>query len=149
MTVDLHTSLHFSQILTHVREKLLFVQKENAGLTSQLEELDRLLIEKRDSLGKVKATRDALRLKGRKIKQASVYVTNPGLLDDIEAQKEKRDALTTQVEELKQEYAALASTIERTNSKIMSMTEDLAANGSPNVIRALRSVQQSTKSLKA
>ena len=132
-----------------MREKLLFVEKENGGLAAQHEELDRLLAEKRDSLGKVKATRDALRLKGRKIKQASVYVTNPGLLDDIEVQKEKREALTAQVEELKHEYAALAATIEQTNSKIISMTEELASNGSPNVIRALRSFQQSSRSLKA
>ncbi len=73
-----------AQILTHVREKLQFVEKENESLSSQLEQLDQALVEKRDHLGKIKASRDAYRQKGRKIKQASVYITNPGLLDDID-----------------------------------------------------------------
>lgn len=73
-----------AQILTHVREKLQFVEKENGALQSQLEELDLELSEKRDRLGKAKATRDTLRQQGRKIKQSSVYITNPNLLDDIE-----------------------------------------------------------------
>lgn len=73
-----------TQILTHVREKLQFVEKENGALQSQLEELDLELSEKRDRLGKAKATRDTLRQQGRKIKQSSVYITNPNLLDDIE-----------------------------------------------------------------
>ena len=77
-----------------------------------------------------------------------MYITNPGLLDDIEVQKEKRDMLTAQIEELKQEYASLAAMIEQNNSRIVSMTEELAANGSPNGMRALQSVR-STKSLKA
>ena len=139
---------HSIQILTHVREKLQFVEKENSQLASKLEELDHLLVEKRDRLGKLKAARDAFRLKGRKIKQASVYITNPGLLDDIEVQKEKRDMMTAQVEELKQEYASLAEQIEYNNSRIVSMTEELAANGSPNGMRALQTVK-SSKSVKA
>ena len=280
-----HCSFH-AQILTHVREKLLFVEKENGSLAGQLEGLDHELVEKRDRLGKVsislragdggagprgkvhsrrgaeaallvcttacrlrfrdcywlyryynfltvalpvlaeplrvhclnrlspptcmqiKSARDAQRLKGRKLKAGSVFVTNPGLLDDIEVQKERRDALSTQVgprnwkremmawrgrthyssigcgmpggnqetvylctgpasrknrcitlhnscpcahpaslhthdhaqvEELKREYAALAASIERNNTRIVSMTEELAASGSPSAMRALQS----------
>jgi hypothetical protein len=46
--------------------------------------LDGTLSEKRDKLGKAKATRDTLRQKGRRIKESSVFITNPLLLDDIE-----------------------------------------------------------------
>jgi hypothetical protein len=46
--------------------------------------LDGTLSEKRDKLGKAKATRDTLRQKGRRIKESSVFITNPSLLDDIE-----------------------------------------------------------------
>ncbi len=72
------------QILTHIREKLQFVEKENLSLAAQLEELDTQLSEKRDRLGKAKNTRDTLRQKTRKIKETSVFITNPNLLDDIE-----------------------------------------------------------------
>eukprot|EP00983_Pelagomonas_calceolata_P022588 711001-Pelagomonas_calceolata.AAC.2 len=34
--------------------------------------------------------RDGLRLKGRKIKEASVFITNPALLEDIEVKKAGR-----------------------------------------------------------
>lgn len=72
------------QILTHVREKLQFVERENLSGNNGLEVLDQELAEKRDRLGQSKAARDTLRLKGRKIQETSVYITNPNLLDDIE-----------------------------------------------------------------
>ncbi len=61
-----------------------FVEKENTSLAGELEGLDGTLSEKRDLLGKAKATRDTLRQNGRRIKESSVFITNPALLDDIE-----------------------------------------------------------------
>uniref|UniRef100_A0A7S3R505 CCDC113/CCDC96 coiled-coil domain-containing protein n=1 Tax=Dunaliella tertiolecta TaxID=3047 RepID=A0A7S3R505_DUNTE len=78
------------QILTHVREKLQCVEKENNGLREELEGLEASLSSKRDMLGKAKVARDGLRLKGRKIKEASVFITNPALLEDIEVKKAGR-----------------------------------------------------------
>lgn len=136
------------QILTHVREKLQFVEKENEALSATLTELDAALSEKRDALGKVKATRDTLRQKGRKIKDASTFITNSTLLNDIESHKEKREALGVHIEELKREYAELSDSISKTNSRIVAMTEELAAGGAPSAMNALRSMQ-SQKSMRA
>jgi histone deacetylase 6 len=71
------------QILTHIREKLQFVEKENNNLSSQLDELDKQLSEQRDKVGKVKAVRDTLRHQSRKIKETSMFITSPVLLKDI------------------------------------------------------------------
>ncbi len=78
------------QILTHVREKLQFIEKENAALGSQLSALEAELADKRDTLGRAKAERDTLRLKGRKIKESGSNITSPALLDDIEVRKHWR-----------------------------------------------------------
>jgi hypothetical protein len=43
--------------------------------------------ERRDSVGKVKSVRDGLRTRTRKIKETSVFITNPVLLQDIQVSK--------------------------------------------------------------
>jgi len=138
------------QILTHVREKLQFVEKENGALAGQLEELDAQLSERRDKLGRAKAARDTLRQKGRRIKETSVFITNPALLEDIEIHKEKKEALIFQIEDLKKDYVTLADTIAKANARLVSMTEDMATAGGPAVLNVLRSMQSSkSRSMKA
>ncbi|GFH08394.1 DUF4201 domain-containing protein [Haematococcus lacustris] len=129
------------QILTHVREKLQFVEKENISLTAELESLDSQLSEKRDKLGKLKVTRDTLRQKGRRIKANSVFITNPSLLDDIEGQKDKRDQVLAQIVELKKEHAALSDAIAKINAKTMALTQVLTGSGAPNAMQILRQIQ--------
>eukprot|EP00798_Chlamydomonas_sp_ICE-L_P012314 gene12314-15480_t len=125
------------QILTHVREKLQFLEKENTSLAVNLSDLNDVLSEQRDKLGKVKAQRDGLRLKGRKIKEGSTFITNVALLNDIDGQKEKRDNTHSVIEDLKQEYSNLSESITKTNQKIVALTDELAAAGAPNPLRSI------------
>eukprot|EP00854_Cymbomonas_tetramitiformis_P006841 gene6841-8171_t len=81
------------QVLTHLKEKLQFVQKENEVLQQALEALEVELADKRDSLQKQKHDRDTLRTDNTRIKAQSGIVTHPQLLDDIEVQKEKREVV--------------------------------------------------------
>ncbi len=67
-----------------MKEKLQYVEKENSSLETGLTDLDTSMIAQRDSLTQLKATRDALRTKGRTIKASSVYVTSAPLLADLE-----------------------------------------------------------------
>ncbi|KAG2440320.1 hypothetical protein HXX76_004427 [Chlamydomonas incerta] len=113
------------QILTHVREKLQFIEKENAALDDALNQLEAELADKRDRLGRAKAERDTLRAKGRKIKESGSNITSPQLLDDIEVQKEKREMVLGSIEEAQQHYAELSESIQRTNHRIMNATEEL------------------------
>ncbi|PNH09065.1 Coiled-coil domain-containing protein 96 [Tetrabaena socialis] len=114
-------------ILTHVREKLQFIEKENSALDSGLGQLEAELADKRDRLGRAKVERDTLRLKGRKIKESGSNLTSPQLLDDIEIQKEKREGLMGSIEEAQRHYAELSDSIQRTNHRIMNATEELQA----------------------
>lgn len=72
------------QILTHMKEKLQFVEGENEDLKQQLEQLEAALAGRRDELARLKATRDKLRQQGRQIKENNVYVSNPMLLQDMQ-----------------------------------------------------------------
>lgn len=131
------------QILTHVREKLQFVERENAQLQIQLEEMERDLSERRDLLSKAKSSRDTLRLQGRKIKEASVYITNSSLLDDMEVQREKREQLMLAIDSIKIDYHQLSEDIERNQSRILQTTEGLAQQGSVSAIKALQTLKSS------
>lgn len=72
------------QILTHMREKLQFVQRRVRVLSKEVAELEAGLGAKRDSLSKLKQRRDSLRHTARKIRETSVYIDNPMLLHDMQ-----------------------------------------------------------------
>uniref|UniRef100_A0A7S0N630 CCDC113/CCDC96 coiled-coil domain-containing protein n=1 Tax=Pyramimonas obovata TaxID=1411642 RepID=A0A7S0N630_9CHLO len=106
------------QVLTHLKEKLQFVQKENEVLRGDLEELDSQLAGKRDGLNKEKLERDINRAENTRIKASSGIITNPVLLEDIEIQKEKREILQEKVEGLKLRHAQLLANIQRMQGQI-------------------------------
>lgn len=72
------------QILTHMREKLQFILRRNRVLTKDVSQLDSELGTKRDSLSKLRQRRDSLRQTATKIKETSVYINNPLLLNDMQ-----------------------------------------------------------------
>mmetsp|Transcript_11580 Transcript_11580/g.20867 ORF Transcript_11580/g.20867 Transcript_11580/m.20867 type:complete len:487 (-) Transcript_11580:445-1905(-) len=97
------------QILTHVREKLLFTEKENLELQSKLETIDKALGSQREMVSKTKTGRDRLRAKGRKIKENSSYVTDVKLLADFDVQKKKKEQLLHDIQSYTERMESLAS----------------------------------------
>jgi predicted nuclease with TOPRIM domain len=83
-----------------MREKLQFVQKNNRKLTREVAELEAELGTRRDDLGKIKQQRDKLRNMAQKMKESSVYIDNPMLLADMHQQREQREALISDIEDL-------------------------------------------------
>ena len=72
------------QILTHVKEKLQFAQKEKQALQAELDSVEGALATHRDDLTRVKVTRDKAKVATRKIRDAGSHVTNTALLADME-----------------------------------------------------------------
>ena len=95
------------QVLTHLKEKLQFVQKKNNILDSELGDLDMQLSSKRDKLQKEKQSREKARDDIMKLREKSGLVTDPVLLQDVDKQKQKREFLANKVEELQQKYLKL------------------------------------------
>ena len=95
------------QVLTHLKEKLQFVQKKNNILDSELGDLDTQLSGKRDKLQREKQSREKARDDTMKLREKSGLVTDPTLLQDVEKQKVRREFLANKVEELQQSYLKL------------------------------------------
>ena len=72
------------QILTHVKEKLQFAQKEKEAMQAELDSVESALATHRDDLGRVKLARDKALLATRKLKDAVSHVSNTSLLADLE-----------------------------------------------------------------
>jgi len=95
------------QIVTHLKEKLHFVQKENRGLSGLPQDLEGELAGQRDRLARAKHDRDRLRQENGALKASSGQVTNPVLLRDLEEHRVLRDDLLVECQDLKQEYESL------------------------------------------
>ena len=72
------------QVLTHVKEKLQFAQKEKEAMQIELDTVEAALATHRDDLARIKLTRDKAIVATRKLKDAGSHVTNAALLADLE-----------------------------------------------------------------
>ncbi|XP_031440656.1 coiled-coil domain-containing protein 96 [Clupea harengus] len=95
------------QVLTHVKEKLQFVQVENQSKRVQLAEVDTLVAQKRDTLTRTKQARDNLRMDNLRLRQSCGLLGNETLLRDFEEKVDASDALEQKLEMLKRRHAEL------------------------------------------
>eukprot|EP00892_Ulva_mutabilis_P012321 jgi/Ulvmu1/9461/UM052_0029.1 len=123
------------QILTHMREKLQFVQRRVRVLTREVGELEAGLGAKRDSLSKLKQRRDNLRHTARKIRETSVYIDSPMLLQDMQAQVKLRDQLISDIDEMQIRKERIAARVGEMTQKIVSITEDMGGSAPIAAVR--------------
>ncbi|KAJ3401770.1 Coiled-coil domain-containing protein 96, partial [Chytridiales sp. JEL 0842] len=97
------------QVLTHVKEKLQFVQGENVGLKKDLKGLDHDVSARRDSLPLMKQKRDALRANNLLLRQKNGLLGNNALLRDFEDKVDEADRLKAQIDELRAYHANLSA----------------------------------------
>ncbi|CAF0802055.1 unnamed protein product [Brachionus calyciflorus] len=109
------------QILTHVKEKLQFVMTENEKEKHRLSEFDEQVKKNRDSLTKIKQSKDALRIDNSRLKQNSGLLGNSNLLRDFEECVDKTESLEVQIENLKRHHAELILTSKGIKQKISQM----------------------------
>merc|ERR1711865_269535 len=75
------------QVLTHIKEKLQFVQVENEVLKQELATLDTELTSERDQLSKSKRARERMRAEGTALQGEQGFVSNDSLVQDYERRK--------------------------------------------------------------
>lgn len=99
------------QVLTHLKEKLQFVQAENQVLKRDLADLEVELTNKRDILTQIKHERDSLRAENVSRRQQRGLVSSEDLLLDFE--KRRQDIISTkgQVEQLCNSHKSLIDQI--------------------------------------
>jgi len=98
------------QVLTHLKEKLVFVQAEAVSLQKDLSLLDSELQTCRDQLSQNKRQRDNLRDTNTRLRESQGFHKSKMLVQDFHARAEEIKALQLQVKDLMQKHANLSST---------------------------------------
>nr|CAG4711335.1 unnamed protein product [Naegleria fowleri] len=98
------TTVH---ILTHVKEKLQYVQTENSELQRKLEKLNEEMADHKDMLTRIKKDRDGLKKQNLDMREKEPLVGNDSLLLDFQSRKDELEQLKEQVVDLKNSYNKL------------------------------------------
>jgi len=99
------------QVLTHVKEKLQFVQNENAVVESSLAVLDARVSSLRDQMTRAKHYREQLRAENAELKQKQGFIGSDSLVADFETRKGAVVALRERVAYLKARHARLTAIV--------------------------------------
>jgi hypothetical protein len=108
------------QVLTHIKEKLQFVQVENQSLKRELAKLDTELTKERDALTKAKRERDSLRGDNSNLKQKQGFVNSDLLVQDFEQRKVDMTQMHTRLIELKDRHESLTVQMQEIQMMIAS-----------------------------
>ncbi|XP_014594055.3 cilia- and flagella-associated protein 184 [Equus caballus] len=106
------------QIITHVKEKLHFVDIENSYKKSKLLEIEARVALRRDLLTKIKQVRDNLRTDNIKLNQKCGLLGKESLLRDMEEKVDKTELLNQRLESLKRHHAGLTLSCRGVKQKI-------------------------------
>ena len=104
------------QVLTHAKEKLQFVIKENEALTREIETLEVESRRKGDVMQRIKNELAAYKKENAKMEAEAATVTDPALLDDYAAQKRNARAYRRRVEEIQENLAEKTAELALTQS---------------------------------
>jgi len=99
------------QIITHMREKVQFVQQEYQVLKSELSQLDQDLGAQRDLVAKTKHERDEHRAEFAKLKQQTGIMNSEHLTKDFEARAEHITELKDSIANLKKRHGQMTQFI--------------------------------------
>ncbi|XP_004624732.1 coiled-coil domain-containing protein 96 [Octodon degus] len=106
------------QVITHVKEKLHFMDMKNTGRKMELMRIEAQVASRRDILSKTKQARDSLRVDNRKLNQKCGLLGKELLLRDLEEKVDKTELLTQRLESLKRHHAGLTLSCKGVKQKI-------------------------------
>jgi len=95
------------QIITHMREKVQFVQQEYQALKGELSKLDQDLAAQRDLVAKTKHERDEYRTDNGKLRQQTGIINSEHLTRDFEARAESSKQLKESIVALKERHTQM------------------------------------------
>jgi len=106
------------QIITHMREKVQFVQQEYLSLKSELAQLDLDLAAQRDLVTTTKRERDDVRAEIAKHRQQTGITNSEGLSRDYEARAEHIKELIHDISQLKNRHKQMLAFLKRHGGKV-------------------------------
>ncbi|KAJ8330091.1 hypothetical protein O5D80_001667 [Batrachochytrium dendrobatidis] len=106
------------QVLTHVKEKLQFVQGETVDLKLDLKALDKQVTLRRDSLPISKQNRDSLKNINTTLRQKNGLLGNDNLLRDYGEKVDESKNLKSKIDRLQEYYQELIAEIQLLRQKM-------------------------------
>merc|ERR1719326_2764283 len=106
------------QIITHMREKVQFVQQEYCALKSELAQLELDLTAQRDTVTKTKHERDDIRAENAKYRQQTGITNSEGLSRDYEERKAHIEQLIQDIAQLKNRHKQMMLVVKRHGGKV-------------------------------
>lgn len=101
------------QILTHIKEKLQFVQAEKESLSSERDDLSEKLGVQRKELNYLKKQKDKLHTENMKKKQETGIVNSEALTTDLALRRVKISDLKERLQNMENQYSYIQSIISR------------------------------------
>eukprot|EP01041_Mallomonas_annulata_P004274 gene4274-8502_t len=109
------------QVLTHIREKLRFIERNNDVLRNELEDLDHTVAKQRNFLNTYKHEKDGIRTDNTELKRRQGFATNDMLTTDYEKRKGTMDTVKASIKELQERHFLLTRQITVNKNKSRSM----------------------------
>merc|ERR1719215_1279978 len=101
------------QIITHMREKVQFVQREYQDLKAELAQLDQHLATQRDLVAGTKHERDQHRSESAKLRQQTGIINSDSLTRDFEQRAEHVKRMKEDIGLMKKKHAGMMAFIQR------------------------------------
>lgn len=105
------------QVLTHIREKLKFVENQNEIVRSNLAEIEHSIMGQRSVLTSAKHDRDFVRDDNAELKRKQGFATNDLLLVDYEKRKSQMESVREEIKELQERYSILSTQLNTATGK--------------------------------
>lgn len=107
-------------ILSHTREKLKYVEKQNYSHNDKLKTLNDQLNEEKKSLSYMKKDREVLQKENQKLKQQTGIVNKKSLKTDYDNREDEIRSLSERIIGLEEYHSRLTKIIERANQVQMA-----------------------------
>ena len=108
------------QVLTHVREKLRFLEQANHSKAIQLAALENEITGLRNRVTTEKLERDGMRSENKDLRAKQGFATSDLLLSDYDHRCSKVDELRAAIAELKERYSMLSNQVTKANQSLTS-----------------------------
>lgn len=119
------------QVLTHIREKIRFIENENDNQRAILSETEREIVDNRNRLTSCKRDRDTAKDTNVDLKGQRGFATSDLLIMDFEQRKAVMDNLTLTLKDLRDRQLTLTGQVNKNNTMLNTIrTTSAPGNGS-------------------
>ena len=116
------------QVLTHIREKLRFMEQQNDALRRELENQDEQVANQRSFLNTYKHEKDSVRADNSELRRRQGFASNEMLTLDFEKRKIAMENVKASIKELQERHFLLTKQVTRNAAKLNNSFHNTNSN---------------------